>query len=443
MWLANGAGTLSEPTDSSRTRLWIFLALFALSLGLQALIYTVVTSKPVIRSDGVGYQAYLPALLVDHDLSFKTLEQREFPKGIPYWTGIHRRPHGYVIKYCLGVAILEAPFFGVAHGVASAEGYTSVYARPYQVAAAVAAAFYFGLGGVCVWILLRRFFAPAIAFAALALTVGGTNLLHYATYDAGFSHVYSFFLISALLVVSHDLYPARIGRWLLVGLLLGLTAVSRPTNIIFVAFVIADWVTIAGSRREALRRLRERWWQWTVAFLVSVLPVCLQLAYWKQATGHWFYYAYVNEGFNFFTPAGWRVLMGFEKGWFVYIPLAAVAVIGWTVARRKLLPSERFVLIFTVLNLWIISSWHDWGYGGAFSMRPLVESMPLVALGLAGMLWRVWPIAWARKLCLTLCVLAAIYTTILMVGYWTHTLPYIEATSDDILRCLTFKGPRR
>jgi hypothetical protein len=180
-----------------------------------------------------------------------------------------------------------------------------------------------------------------------------------------------------------------------------------------------------------------------VAVLVSVIPVALQLAYWKQATGHWFYYAYVNEGFNFFTPAGWRVLLGFEKGWFIYIPLAGVAAVGWVWARRKLLPSAWCVLIFTVVNIWIISSWHDWGYGGAFSMRPLVESSPLVALGIAGALSRVWPIPWARRLGFAFCVLCALYTTILMVGYWTHTLPYIQATSDDILRCLTFSGPRR
>jgi len=422
---------------------WIFLSLVTLSLGLQALIYTVVTSKPVIRSDGVGYQAYLPAVLVHQDLSFKTFERREFPKGIPYWTGIHRRPHGYVIKYCIGVALLETPFFAVAHVGATLAGYTSVYAWPYQVAAAVSGSCYFGLGGVCLWLLLRRLFEPAIAFTALALTVGGTNLLHYATYDAGFSHVYSFFLISALLLFGRDLYGASTRRWLGVGLLLGLIAVTRPSNAIFGLFVIADWFTRAGNWREALRRLRYRPWQWGAGVLVAWMPVALQLAYWKKATDQWVYYAYVNEGFNFFYPAGWRVLLGFEKGWFIYIPLAGVAVIGWALARRKLFPGAGLVLFFTVINLWIISSWHDWGYGGAFSMRPLVESSPLVALGLAGFLWRVWPVRWARRLALALCAIFALYTLILMVGYWMHTLPYIEATVADILRCLTFSGPRR
>ena len=432
----------SASADSPRARRWILWGLCALSLGLQALIYTVVTNKPVIRSDGVGYHAYLPAFLVDHDPSFKTLEQREFPQGIPYWTGIHRHPQGYVVKYWMGVALLEAPFFAVAHGVASAAGYESVYSWPYQAAAAVAAAWYFGCGCLCVWILLRRMFAPAIAVAALGFTVAGTNLLHYATYDAAFSHVYSFFLVSALLVAGHDLHQARLRRWLATGLLLGLITVTRPTNAIVILLVIADWVTAAGGWREALHRFLHRKWQWGAAVLVAAAPLALQLAYWKKTAGQWVYDAYVDEGFNFFTPAGWRVLFGFEKGWFVYVPLAGLAVLGWLLARRKLLPPARVVLLFMGLNLWIIASWHDWGYGGAFSMRPLVETCSLVALGVAGLLWRVWPVAWARRLVLTLGVLCSVYTTTLMVGYWTHALPYLGATSDDIINCLTFSWLR-
>ena len=420
----------------------IFWGLFGLSLGFQALIYTVVTNKPVIRSDGVGYQSYLPAVLADHDLSFATLRQREFPKGIPYWTGIHHGPRAYVIKYPLGVALLESPFFVVAQGVGKIAGYKSVYAWPYQAAAAVSAAFYFGLGGMCVWILLRRQFAPPISLVALLLTVFGTNLLHYATYDAAFSHVYSFFLVAALLVVSGDLYHASARRWLGFGLLAGLTVVTRPTNGIFVLFALADWVMTAGSWREALRRLRHRWQITGAAVLLAAAPVGLQFLYWRVATGHWFYYTYINEGFNFFGPAGLRVLFGFEKGWFVYAPLVGLATFGWVVARRHLAPDARVVLPFVLLNLWIISSWHDWGYGGAFSMRPLVESSPLVALGVAGALWRAWPVTWARRLGLALGLLCAIYTTILMVGYWTHALPYIQATRHDIYRCLIFDWPR-
>ncbi len=420
----------------------ILFGFFSLSLAFQLLIYGVVTNKPVIRSDGVGYQAYLPAVLVDHDLSFATYRQRQFPKGIPYWTGIHHGPRAYVIKYPLGVAVLESPFFVVAQLVSKIAGYESVYAWPYQVAAAISGAWYFGCGALCVWILLRGQFAPNVALLALLLTVFGTNLLHYATYDIAFSHVYSFFLIAALLVASRGMYRESLGRWLVFGLLAGMTVVTRPTNGIFVILVLAEWVTAAGSWPEALRRMRQDWRGVSVAVLAGTGPIALQFLYWRLVTGHWFYYTYINEGFNFLAPAGWRALCGFEKGWFVYLPLTGLAVIGWAIARRQLLPKAGVVLPFMIANIWIIVSWHDWGYGGAFSMRPLVESTPLVALGVGGLLAHAWLQAWAWRLCLTLGILCAIYTTILMIGYWTHVLPYIEATGYDILRCLTFSGLR-
>lgn len=366
--------TWLEAVASFWTPRRIFWGFLGLSLALQALIYTGVTGKPVIRSDGVGYHAYLPAVLLDHDLSFAKFRQREFPKGIPYWTGIHHGPRAYVIKYPLGVALLQSPFFLAAAVVAKAGGYGSVYSTPYQVAAAVAAATYFGLGCAAVWRLLRRQFPPTASFPALLLTVFGTNLLHYATYDATFSHVYSFFLVATLLECGTGMFGASRARWAAFGLLAGLTVVTRPTNGVFVFFAIQAWVWESGTGTESFRRLRRDGFGLALALLVAAAPVALQFLYWRIATGHWFYYTYVNEGFNFWGPAGWRVLCGFEKGWLVYAPLVGLAAWGWFTARRQLLPDARFVLGFFVVNVWIISSWHDWGYGGAFSMRPLVES---------------------------------------------------------------------
>jgi hypothetical protein len=41
---------------------------------------------------------------------------------------------------------------------------------------------------------------------------------------------------------------------------------------------------------------------------------------------------------------------------------------------------------------------------------------------------------------MTLC---AIYTALLMVGYWLRTLPYYQATLTDILNSLTLSGLRK
>src|SRR5688572_30044952 len=98
-------------SETARRFPWrLFWLLLAASLAAQALIYGVITGKPVIRSDGLGYYLYLPAALIHHDLTLETLVQQEFPEGVPGGcvnTVAGRR----VIKYPLGEALLQLPFF--------------------------------------------------------------------------------------------------------------------------------------------------------------------------------------------------------------------------------------------------------------------------------------------------------------------------------------------
>jgi hypothetical protein len=167
------------------------------------------------------------------------------------------------------------------------------------------------------------------------------------------------------------------------------------------------------------------------------------MAYWKYATGHWLFYSYGQEGFNFAHPVIGKLLFSVEKGWFVYLPLAFLAVAGWVAAKRKLGAYFPAIVLFAVLNLWVIASWHDWGYGGSFATRPLVESSPLVALGVAGALWRAEAHTRKERILFGIMTACVIYTSLLMLGYWLRTLPYSQATLADILNSLTFSGLRK
>lgn len=102
---------------------------------------------------------------------------------------------------------MESPFFFVAHissllrdaitGSVTATGYTNLY--QYMVL----------LGGVCYWVagtvllyrLLVRYlwFSNKIALFTCTIITYGTNLFHYASYDACFSHIYSYFLLNLFL----------------------------------------------------------------------------------------------------------------------------------------------------------------------------------------------------------------------------------------------------
>jgi hypothetical protein len=53
--------------------------------------------------------------------------------------------------------------------------------------------------------------------------------------------------------------------------------------------------------------------------------------------------------------------------------------IMWFNYRKLALP----IVIYFILSLYLISSWWDWGYGGSFGMRALVQSYAFLAFPLA------------------------------------------------------------
>jgi len=431
---------VGQPVAAGRLAWRVFGLLLAASIVAQALIYSVITNKPVIRSDGVGYYLYLPAALVDHDLTLETAVRREFPDGVPGGC-VNVVAGRNVIKYPLGEALLQLPFFLIAWAVATAAGISSTFGWPYQAGVAASGAFYFALGGCLTWRLLQETFDRRLAGLALLFTIFGSNLFHYATYDAGFSHIYSFCLAAGLLLISKRLPGSTaVWPWLALGACGGLIAVTRPTNAVWFIFPLGLWFGAAGSPAAGLKRLWDRRVWVLGALAVAALPVALQMGYWKIATGHWLFYSYAGEGFNFARPAIGKILFSVEKGWFVYLPLAVLALAGWAAAKSKLAAYFPSLIVFAGLNLWIIAAWHDWGYGGSFATRPLVESSPLFALGVAGLLWRIDAHLQARRILLGVMTACALYTSLLMLGYWLRTLPYTQATWGDIVNSLTLSG---
>src|SRR5205814_9373645 len=87
-------------------------------LGLISLtlIYGKRLNYPPIRSDGMGYYLYLPASLIDHDLTLQRTIARSFGGTSPEWAGVNRirETNRLLIKYPPGEAIMLAPSFLLA-----------------------------------------------------------------------------------------------------------------------------------------------------------------------------------------------------------------------------------------------------------------------------------------------------------------------------------------
>jgi len=123
----------------------------------------------------------------------------------------------------------------------------------------------------------------------------------------------------------------------------------------------------------------------------AVLVWLPQLLYWKSVTGTWLYYSYgTNERFFFDNPHLLSVLFGFRKGWLIYTPVMIFALIGigmlWKNNKKYFYPT----VLFLITNIYVVSCWWCWWYGGGFGMRALIECYAVLAIPLATFLtWMV------------------------------------------------------
>jgi len=415
------------PTLSDRASMWVLVAVVGI-LGVAGLKGATVTRGDAIRSDGISYYLYLPALFIDRDITLERTAARSFGGQIDEVYGVRRVPprDDLLDVHPVGEAVMLLPFFAVGHLAAWALGdEMDGFSSPYQVTAELAGLTYALLGLFLLGSFLRRWFALDVVLIALAATTFGTNLFHYATYDATYSHAFSFFLIALALVLG-----ARLGDRpglppaLAMGATLGLITLTRPTNLVIVSFLALVGVSSRDDARlrvAALWRGRRLLVPGLAAFLVMLVP---QLVYWHAITGKFFVYSYgdKHDHLDLLRPHLLQVFFGVRKGLFFWSPILVLALVGLVLLRRRAPDLFLAAVVFLVLDAWVIASWGEWSYGDGFGERPFVEALPVFAIGLAAFLERMMRARWRRVTFAVVGVLCAlsVYT---MVAYWRGNLP--------------------
>lgn len=347
-----------------------------------------ISQHPIIDSDGKGYYAYLPAILIHQDLSFGFVDDYE----AKYYEPSHRvdfklqTEQGTVNKYFVGTAVLMAPFFVLGHIAAHLNGAPpDGYSWPYQMAMVIGAVFWLFVGA---WLffrfLVQRHGDVGGAKWALLALLFATGLLYYTIAEPTMSHVYSMAMVSAALFLSQRYFQeGRMKHLLLLGAVVGLIALIRPVNVLVaLALPLAarDW----SQFRPRLPQ-RGNLLHWLLTLLVFLAVCGLQpLIYWWQTGSPWIW-SYGEEGFDFTRPEVMNVLFSYRKGLFVYTPVALLGLIGILFHLRKNLFQATSALLFLGLITWVISSWWMWFYGGSFGMRPYLEFMPIFLMGIVWM----------------------------------------------------------
>ena len=334
--------------------------------------------------DALGYYLYLPSIFIYHDYKelkwLPAIDQKYAVSGGTGYPAIKQDNGVYTFKYLGGVALLESPFFFIGHWVAHHYGYPpDGFSPPYQYALTFGVLLYCFLGIFLLRKVLLRFFSDATTALTLLAVCLATNFIEYAAIENGQSHAFIFPLYILVLYTTMRWHrKPTIVIAALTGYVIGLATMCRPTEAIML-FIPIMWDTQAKeSAHQKWQMVKAHRSHVVAAAICGLLGVLPQMIYWKFSTGSFIFD--VGSSWDFLSPH-FRVLFGWEKGWFIYTPITVFFIVGMFFIRKY--PFRKAVLWFCILNIYIIIGWRDWHYGGSYSTRALMQSYPMFALPFA------------------------------------------------------------
>jgi len=340
--------------------------------------------RKIISWDVLSYYAYLPAIYVYNDISLSFIDKDPVQYGDKFWP--LKTPTGnYAIKTTMGLSFLYAPFFFVAHPMAQMLGYeTNGYSPPYKLALTLSGLFYLAIGLYFLRKVLVHFFSDSVTAVTLISVTIGTNLLHYSTAEATMPHVYNFALFSVFLYICMKWHENNnLTYSALLGLISGLIVLIRPTNILILIVFILWGVDDLTSFKNRVLLFLKRYPQ-VLVMSISFIGVWMpQMIYWKFISGSYWFYSYGEERFFFSHPHIIKGLLGFRKGWLLYTPMMSLALIGIGLMYKKLKGLFSTILLFTILNIYVVLSWWSWWYGGSFGLRSFIDSYSILSIPFA------------------------------------------------------------
>ncbi len=333
----------------------------------------------VIKADAVGYYDYLPSLFIHHDLIRKNKPIRTnsaLYKRIDK-EGVYVDYKGYKVdKYPVGTALLQWPFFYVTYLVTPLSGHlVDGYQKPFQHAVLFATLFYLFLGIFFLRKILELYdVKKSVIIFSQVLLVFATPVTNYANFDAGFSHVYSLFAITAFFYFVRSFFTRNhLKDFIWACVLFGLILILRQVNMLAVLFVPFLAGSFSNLKKGIFHLLHHPKVLLTGLFLTVVL-FFIQCLAWYLQTGYFLLYSYQGEGFHFLNPQFINILFSYKKGLFVYTPVLFFSVFGliWLTYKQKYYQAFTWLAFFITIT-YMFSSWHSWDYGASYGSRVFID----------------------------------------------------------------------
>ena len=377
------------------------------------------------------YYAYIPAAFIYKDLHMKYFDT--IPEIGNYgWYSTDSSGNRY-LKVSMGVALMYLPSFAVVHTwQLITGGATDGYSAPYQRAVSLNVMLFLFLGLFSLYKILKRFYKPLVVSVTLILIVFATNLLYYASNEPGLSHVYSFSLFAFLLWLIVKWYEKPKFKIALgIGFILGLISLIRPTNLIIIIILGLYGVKSFKDFKTNINLFLKTYPQWILAILMFCVAWLPQLVYWKIVTGHYFFYTYGDEGFLFAKPEIINVLFSYRKGWFVYTPIALVAIAGIFYLNKTSNKFRLGITTYLLIHIYVVASWWCWWYGGCFGQRSMIESLAILAIPLAALINKVFEKFSWQRLALGIVIILMFILNIIQTFQYRYTIIHWDSMTKQ------------
>lgn len=387
----------------------------------------------VIGHDTKSYYAYLPATFIYHDLSLEFLKQGGDKLGKHFWG--KKSPTGHtVIITSYGMSLLYSPFFLVAHSIAKSTDYPADgYSKPYCFALLMSSIFYLMMGVIFLRKFLIKYFSRLVTSITLLVIILATNMLWYVTFEATMSHVYSFSLIATFIYLTDKWLDApTIKRTILLGLLIGIIVLIRPTNLIVIILLVLWKITSWKGLIERFLFLIKRWHLVLIMLVMFFIVWIPQFLYWKYTSGSYIFYSYPDDmGFFFSNPQLYNTMLAWRKGLLIYTPVLIFAFIGLGMLSTRKKEFFWAILIYSLVGWYIISSWWDWWYGGGFGLRAFIDSYAIYSIGLATFLtWVLETKKFKRAVLLSFFVMLTVLSTWHFKKYYGGSIHWAYMTRE-------------
>lgn len=367
----------------------IFLSFLFIFLNFYIRSYVYTDSWKVLGWDVLSYYQYLPYTFIYHDIGMSNAQIlkdliEQYNLSGTYYQAFQIPNGNYIPMYTIGMGILFAPFFFIAHiyvgifGNYAADGFSF----PYQFAIGNGVMIYIVAGIFLIRKVLLHFLTEIETCLSMILIMLGTNYFHEANSDGTMPHAILFAGYAWVLWLTikwHEGQRLKTMCWL--GFALGFLILTRGSEIVALLIPFLWGIYDRNSLKEKWNLLLRHKRQIGIGIACFMIIPFLQMIYWKTVTGQFIFFSYQNtEGFDWDGRHIMKVLFSYKKSWFLYTPMIILSILGIFAIKRYARPHYLTFLIFFLVNFYFIASWAAWWQGGSFGMRYYVESYAVMCV---------------------------------------------------------------